>query len=130
VQALHVAQVVRQALGELGDRERCIGAEALDGALDAGARTVPGLALRIAWPNEHDAALFRLRLAQEQHAVRLVEARQVVEVAVLPEVVLDVVVANGDGRGGEDRDPLPHRVEETAPALGEVGRCQHAAIVC
>ena len=109
----------RQLARELVDRERVVGAEVLLRAVDAGARSVPDLALGIARPHEHRR--LRLRFAvEDEHGLRLVEAGQVVEVGVLPVLVLDVVVADRERRGEQQQRAGPNGLDDAVAPTPEV----------
>jgi hypothetical protein len=116
---------ITEVLGQLGrefvDRKHRVDARPLQHAVDARARTIPGLPLGIARSHEHDRAMLGMLGGEDQQALGLVEASQVVEVAVLAVVVLDSVAANLDRSGRKERDTGPDEVEEASPALCELG---------
>ena len=114
----------RKLGAELPDGKRSVGAEFRHGALDAGPRPVPDLALGIAWPNEQHEA--RVGFAsQHGNAVGLVETRQEVEIGVLPPLVLHVVVAQRKRRR-EEHDGARAKVRKSALAPSLVVDCRHA----
>ncbi len=81
---------------ELVRRERFVDAELADGAADTVTATVPDLALRVAGQHEqHRVHAVPAVSPGDERRVGLVEPRQVEDVGVLTEVVLDVVVAEG-----------------------------------
>src|SRR5213083_2643471 len=90
----------RQLPLEILELEGGVRPGALDGALDAGARAHPELALGVARADEEDEALLQVG-REHAHRLRLGEAGHVREVAVLPVGVEDVGRARPLGRGGE-----------------------------
>ena len=119
---------IGQQLAHLGversDRERGVEAERLACGLGAMTETVPDFALDILLATEQDA----LRLAaarighQHHHRLRLGEAGQVVEVAVVAVRVFGVAVARGFRRGRNDRDAAAfglHLRDQGGPAGGD-----------
>ena len=116
VKALHVSEVVGEAFFELLDGEGRVGSERFDCTFDTRTGTVPNLALALLRPNEEDGFVLVVLVRQQQHALRLVEAGEVVEIAVLPVGVLDVVVADGEGCRGEKSHAVTHGFEKLLPA--------------
>jgi hypothetical protein len=115
VNALHIAEQRRQLLREVTQRERGVSAVLRDGALDTRAWAVPRLALGIA--RSHEEHVARLgAAAQHEHALRLVEPRQVVKIRVLTPFVLDVVVAQEVRRGEHHERGVPQGVTDALPA--------------
>ncbi len=90
----------RQLPLEILELESGVRPVALDGALDAGARAHPELALGVMRADEEDEALLGVG-REHAHRLRLGEAGHVREVAVLPVGVEDVGRARPLGRGGE-----------------------------
>src|SRR5207302_8152053 len=84
-------------LVDVADREGVVGAVVARGAGRTGAAPVPGLAHPVVLAHEQDVPGLRPPGHQHGHGLRLAEAGEVMEVAVLAVGILDVVV------------PLPHR---------------------
>ena len=103
VQPLHVANVVGELASELLDGERSIGAEILHCAFHASPRPVPDLPFGLPRPHEEDHFVLLMLIGQYQQALRLAEPREVIEVAILSVGMLDVVVAQREGRGWKHR---------------------------
>src|SRR5690606_1958633 len=117
----------RQLREQLADRMRLVGAEVGAGALDARPVARPGLGLAIARLDEERERRPPV-LAQDERGVRVVEARQVVEVAVLAEAEVRVARARREPRSEQDRDRLRlHRLQESLAAGGEHEAGQHTA---
>jgi hypothetical protein len=117
-------EVVGQALAELADGERGVGAKVFHGAVDTRPRAVPHFAFGIARPNEKDDLVLWVFAGQHQHRLRLVEPREVIQVRILPIFVLHVVISNGDGGGGNDHDGTGHLAHQGPAAVG-VERHRH-----
>jgi hypothetical protein len=118
-----VLQVVGKARGELADGERGVRAEVADGSLDTGPRPVPHLALGVARPHEESHAVVGVPRREDEHRLGLVESGQVIEVGILPVLVLDVVVPDGDrGRGEHHHAPF----ELGHQSLAAIGVDAHA----
>ena len=110
-------------LGELVEqlvvRVRLVRAEVRDRALDAGPVAGPGLDRAVARLDEQRVGGAAVG-AQHRRRVRVVEAREVPEVAVLAERVLGVARARDQARAAEDRDRVgTHRIEHALAAFGE-----------
>ncbi len=116
--ALPILQEAGKDVVEVGDRKRIVRAEVADGAQRAGSAAIPGFPRRIAIANEQ--YVFRLRSSRYQHGdgFGLCKSCDVPEVAVLPKVVLDVVVAVANRGGRQDSDRVashqPHELTATA----------------
>jgi hypothetical protein len=104
VEAPRVLEVARKLRVEVSDRKGCVGVEITLGALDAGARPIPRLALGVARSDEQHEAVLAMHPAEHRDRLRLVVAREVEEVRVLPVRMLDVVVAEVHRRGRDHRD--------------------------
>ncbi len=108
---------LRDVVEELSDRMRLAGAEVADGPFDARpvARPRLGVALaRLGVERERGAAVG----PQHRRGVRVVEAREVVEVAVLPEREVRVGGARRELRPAQQRDRIrAHLLEESPPPL-------------
>ncbi len=118
--AAAVLQEIRKLVREVSSDEGLVRAVVLLGAVDAGARPVPDLAVAV--PRTHEEGRLAVLCVEDQDALRLVEPRQVEEVRVLPVLVLDVVVPHEDrGRGKNGhgrRRGGGHRVEKRGAAVG------------
>jgi hypothetical protein len=82
VKALHVAEVVGQPLRELVDWKSDVGTECLHRTFDASPGPVPNRTLSLLRTNEEDHPMFLVLIGQHQHALGLVQASQIVEVAI------------------------------------------------
>ncbi len=99
-----VGQQRRQQGVDLLDRMRFVEAEGRLRAFRAIAEAIPDLAFFVLGAAEQDAALGAGRLRhQDQHCLRLGEAGQVVEIAVVAIGIVAIAVAHGFRRGGQDR---------------------------
>ena len=97
--------------------KRVVGAEVAHRALGPGAATIPGFARGIAVAHEQDVLGLLATGDEHRDGLGLVEAGQVVEVAVGPVVVVDVAVALALGRGGNDGDgALAHQLHQLLAA--------------
>ena len=104
---------------DVGDREGVIGAEPAARTGRAGTPAVPGLACRITVSHEQQVLALRSPRHQHRDRLRFGETGEVVEVAVLPVGVLDVVVAQMHGRRGDDGDGVAsHLAHQRTPAAG------------
>ena len=104
---------------DIGDRERIIGAEPAARARRTGTPAIPGLACRITVSHEQQVLALRSPRHQHRDRLRFGETGEVVEVAVLPIGVLDVVVAQMHGRSGDDGDGIaPHLAHQRTSAPG------------
>ena len=109
-----------QNLVDVGDRKGVVGAVVLDRTGGTGALAVPDLALAVAFANEQHVFRRRASGDQDRHRLGLIEAAQVIKIAVLPVVVLDVVVALARRRGRQDRDGIAaHQAHQLGAAAGE-----------
>src|SRR5690606_4562067 len=121
VDAARALEQPRELREQLADRVRLVGPEVGARALDARAVARPGLGLRIARLDEERERRPAV-VAQDERGVRVVEARQVVEVAVLTEAVVGVARARRQPRSEQDRDRAGlHRLQEPPAAGGEQG---------
>jgi hypothetical protein len=105
---------------DVRDREGVIGSEVAHGALGSGPPAIPGLARRVAIAHEED--VLALRAARNEHGDRFgfVESRQIEEVAVGAVRIFDVVVAQPDGRGRDDRERVAtHELHQRAATFPE-----------
>ena len=93
VEAARAVESSRELFAELRDGERGVRAVSLFRALDAGAPAVPDLALGVARADEERVLVLGVRGRDDGDGLGLAEAREVVEVRVLPEAVLRVVRA-------------------------------------
>ena len=127
-----------QDVVDVVDRKRVVEGELVDRAFRAEARPVPAFALGIAFAAEQDDFAGLAARDQGQHRLRLVEAGQVVEVAVLPVRIMRVVVADALGRRRQDGDGVAtddaHQLATAALVLGRGdqrrgrhGQCRFAA---
>jgi hypothetical protein len=98
VELVGVGEEVRELGRQLGAGVGGVGGVVGLGALDAGARAIPGLGGRIAGPDEEGDAVGLGARAQDEGGVGLEEAGQVDEVGVLAERVVGVAVAQPLGR--------------------------------
>jgi hypothetical protein len=135
VQAPRVLEVARQLRVELADRKGRVRVEVRLGPLDARARPVPRLSLRVACAHEEHVAMLVVHAAQHRDRFRLVVAREVEEVRVLPEGVLDVVVPDVHRRRRDHGDVARElREERLAPAAQLVAerlaRCERVRRGC
>jgi hypothetical protein len=96
----------RHDLVEIAQRKRLVGPEIGRRALHADPRAIPLLTLGIARPTEdHEIALVPPR-SKDGEGVGLGEARQIHEVAVLTERIVDVAIAHGLAGGRNDGDAV------------------------
>ena len=93
MQPLYVADVVGELGAELFDGEGGIRAELLHCTFHASPRAVPDFPFPLPWPDEEDHSVLLVLIGQYQHALRLAEPREVIEVTVLSVGMLDIVVA-------------------------------------
>src|SRR6202790_1306115 len=99
-----------QNLVDIGDRKGVVGAVILDRARGARALAIPDLAFAVAFAYEQHIFRHRTPGDQYRHCIRLIEAAQVVKVAVLPVVVLDIVVPLARRCRRQDRNRIaPHQ---------------------
>jgi hypothetical protein len=108
---------LRKLLHELAAGVRLVGAERVPRSLDARAVARPGLGGPIARLDEQGEG--RAAVGTEHgRGVRVVEARQVVEVAVLAERILGVGRADDRLRPDQEGERArPHRLQEAPPPL-------------
>jgi hypothetical protein len=84
------------------------------------AAAVPGLARRIAIAHEQDVLALRPAGHEHRDGLGLGEAGEIEKIAVRPVGVLDVVVAQPDGRRRHDGDGVsPHELHQRAAAPAE-----------
>ena len=117
-----VLEQAGQNLVDIGDREGVIGAVVFDRAIRARASAVPDLTLAITLAHEQD--ILGWRATRNQHCDRfgLVEAGQIIKIAVLPVVVLDITIAVAHRGRRQDRDGITtHLAHECAAAACEFG---------
>src|SRR5262249_37514854 len=103
VQIVDVLEQAGQLGVELGDRKRFVGTVVAGGALDARPATIPDLALGIARTNEQQETPLPSG-SQKRHRVRLVEAGQIPEIAVLPEAIAGIAIARPHGRARQEHE--------------------------
>src|SRR5882762_7580189 len=111
--------VLAQLGVELIDRVGGVGAVGRDGALGARAPAVPDLHLAVARPHEEHEALLRVRRVDHGDGVWFVEAGEEEEVARLPELVVDVAVAQALDATGNHGQRVADRGREALAALEE-----------
>jgi hypothetical protein len=111
-----------ELVDERADRMRLVGTVVRLGALEARPIAGPRLGVRVARLDEEGEGGSAV-LAQQRGRVRMVEAGQVVEVAVLAEREGRVVGALGEPGAEEERDRAGlHRIENASAAGGVHGR--------
>ncbi len=109
-----------QDLVDVTDGKGVVGAKLAAHTLRSGALAVPDLALSVAFAHEHHE--FALGPSRNQHPDRLGLAKsgEVVEIAVLAEVVQHVAVARAFGRRRQHRNRVPaHHPHQLAAATGK-----------
>ena len=117
VNAPAALEQARQDVVDVADRKSIVGAVITHRTVGTGATTVPGLAGGITVAHEQDVFGLLATGNQHRHCLGLVEAREVVEIAVRPIVVMDVAVALTLGRRGDDGDgALAHELHELLAA--------------
>jgi hypothetical protein len=119
----HLGAVLEQPgqdLVDVGDGKRVVRAVVARRPRGASALAIPGLARRITVAHEQDVLALRTAWHEHRHGFRLREAGEVVEVAVGPVRILDIVVAQPDRRRGHDGDGVAaHELHERAAAALE-----------
>ena len=90
----------RQYLIDVGNRKRIVRPIAMDRAVGAGPRAVPGLAQCIAFAHEQQVFGLRTPGNQHRHGFGLRKSAQIVKMTVLPVGMLDVAVAMAYRGGG------------------------------
>ncbi len=117
VDLLRLREDSGQLLLEVADLEGLVGPVVPLRSLGSGAVARPGL--RFPVPGLHEEGVGGAAVgAKDRHRLRVIEAGQVPEVAVLPEGILGVVRAGGEPSAQKQRyGTLTHRVEKEASAL-------------
>ena len=104
----------------VADREPVVGAEVLHHALGPGPAAIPGLADRVLLSTEEYILAVLAAGYQNGDGLRLREPREVVEIAVLSIGIVDVPVAQPDGRRRQNRDcALAHDPHQLFASLGK-----------
>jgi hypothetical protein len=113
-----VLEEPRQDLVDISDRKRIVRPVFAGGTLRSRPAAVPHLASRIAFPDEEHVLTLLASGHEHGYGVGFVESREIVEVAVLAERVLDVTVAvsHRGRRQNHDRIAARHAHELTAAA--------------
>ncbi len=127
--ALAVLHQPRQDLVEIGDGESIVGSVFFHRPIRPCAPPIPGLAQWITIAHEQNVFSCRPARHQHRHSLRFSKTGQVLEVAVLPVGVLDIIVAGAGGRGRHDGDAVaphqPRQLPATARVFG-IGGLQFA----
>jgi hypothetical protein len=97
---------------------RLVDAELTKRSSRSHARTVPDFSLRISGPKKQDRpVLASVEPVRREHGFGLVESREIVKVARGSERVMNVPVAQSEGRSGEHQQPVAQTVQDTLPAF-------------
>ena len=98
LQRLRAAQILRQPVGKLVDRERRVDAQMLDRAFDAEALAVPNLLGAIQLAQEEHAAVFGMLGREHEDCVGFVESGEIKEIGVLAKRKIGIGVSRQDAR--------------------------------
>lgn len=122
---LGVFKIIREARAKLADRIGLVDAEDRGRVFDAKAQPIPCLSELIFGPQEDDAlrrasciraSCIIAAIIENERALGLIKTKEIIEIAILTIIVLDVAISDEDGGGGEDRHALSHRLKEARPA--------------
>ena len=112
-------QATAQFVPQFTDREGSRGPKPLLGAIHPGPVPVPDLEVAVAGTHEQHVGLAGVLGVDERHGIGFVEAGEEEEGRVLAELVVDIVVAHGLHRSGDNSDAVPDGGGELGTAGSE-----------